>query len=216
MLAKAPYRESLPERRPSRQSENSQTRARNEAVRRVLSDKRITDGCARFYCLIDQHYGRGRGLVYPKIETLVLRFGLHRKSCQRWIAQLREFGYLATEPRNGRACKHRLTWTQNVAPEAAPVSPLGPINASEEVIESTPAPSGGVREPRTTTDSSVSPQNAYSDTTSCDADPAGGAVHDCPHCQNAGWRLYVVPASRGAGGRLIPEARWRGKCGCRT
>jgi hypothetical protein len=169
MPVTAPDTRSLPYRRGSVNSqrpENAQSRARNDAVRRVQTDKRLTYGCRNFYQFLDQHYGWRNGLVYPKLRTLVLKYGLCRRSCQRWIAQLREHGYLSTEPRNGRACRHRLTWAQSVASEAAPVSPLGLINATEEVTE----PAGAAE--------------------SVDPGPAG-AGKPCPMCNGTYYRTVT-------------------------
>jgi DNA-binding transcriptional MocR family regulator len=190
MLATAPNRNSLPERRHGRQSEKSQTRARCAARLAVITDKRLPMGARSLYVLLDDYAG-AKGVAWPKQQTLAHRLGASRQAAQRWIAELERRGWLAIE-RTGRAHRYTLRWAIRASDSATGghrISICQPVVIPQsEAAPAPPAPPVEQAEP---------------------------ATEDCSRCGNTGWYTYDIPAQIGAGGRRIAARSWRGWCGCR-
>lgn len=122
MLAKAAVRTTLPETRPARQSEKSQSRARCAARLAVVTDRRLSNGAARLYVLLDDYAGM-RAECWPHQRTAAERIGRSVRSVKRWIAELVGAGYIAIR-RTQTGNRYLLSWA--TVPESNALLRFGP------------------------------------------------------------------------------------------
>ncbi len=88
----------------------------------LMCDQRVSRNARLLGCLLWSYRNKDTGEAFPKQETLAGRIGVSVRSIQKWMAELREHGWMQSQHRisvdtsyhgNPGALIHTLYWSAN-------------------------------------------------------------------------------------------------------